>query len=84
MTVFEYCPNLKRIHLPASLRSIGLNYFINSPEIEVTIDPANENFTVVEGQIVGLTPRAQENLRQYKRKDRNKTNRKPAETIRKL
>ena len=64
MNVFERCPSLKNLHLPASLRSIGVNNFLYSQEIEVTIDPANENFAVVEGQIVGKTERAKENLRQ--------------------
>ena len=67
MDVFAHCPNLQSLHLPRSLRSIGINDFLYSQEIELTIDPANENFEIVEGQIVGKTARAKENLSQLKR-----------------
>ena len=65
--VFEGCQRLERLSIPAATRQIGINITKRCPNLrEVIIDPANTEFAYRDGQIVGLTKHAQEQLGQFK------------------
>lgn len=66
--VFEGCQRLEHLSIPAATKHIGVNLINRCPNLrEVIIDPANTEFTYCDGQIVGLTVYAQEQLGQLKR-----------------
>ena len=61
--VFENCTLLERLYIPASTHQIGVDLVKGCPNLrEVIIDPANKEFAFRDGNIVGLTKRAQEQL----------------------
>ena len=66
--VFRDCQRLERLSIPATTRHIGVDLTRRCPNLrEVIIDPANTEFAYRDGQIVGLTKHAQEQLGQLKR-----------------
>lgn len=66
--VFAGCQRLERLSIPAATQHIGVNLTRRCPNLrEVIIDPANTEFAYRDGQIVGLTKHAQEQLGQLKR-----------------
>ena len=66
--VFRDCQRLERLSIPATTRHIGVDLTRRCPNLrEVIIDPANTEFAYHDGQIVGLTKHAQEQLGQLKK-----------------
>ena len=66
--VFAGCQRLERLTIPAATKHIGVNIIKRCPNLrEVIIDPANTEFAYYDGQIVGITKHAQEQLGQLKR-----------------
>lgn len=64
--VFEGCQRLERLSIPAATKHIGINITKRCPNLrEIIIDPANTEFAYRDGQIVGLTKHAQEQLGQF-------------------
>lgn len=63
--VFENCTRLERLYIPAATRHIGSDILKGCHNLrEVIINPANKEYAYREGNIVGLTEHAKEQLGQ--------------------
>lgn len=55
---FGYCTSLTSFHIPASVTQIEVNPFPYCKALtSITVDPANESFTVVDGMLIDKRPR---------------------------
>lgn len=83
--VFEGCQRLERLSIPAATKHIGVSLIKRCPNLrKVIIAPANTEFAYRNGQIVGLTKHAQEQLGQVKYTKPTTIKRVPGTRVRKV